>query len=206
MKRDFYDVLLNWKNEDFLTPLLVIGARQVGKTYIINKFCKEQFDDYIYISLFDNPEVINIFKQDISTEDKVKEFKLYIHRDINEKTVIFIDEAQKSEELLSSMKWFCENEFPYKIILAGSLLGFTLLRLKNVFPVGKVHFEYMYPLSFKEFLVATESEEYVKLIENSFNSNKPLSEVMHNELLKIYRNFLCTGGIPRMGNQYIEKK
>ena len=205
MKRDFYETLLNWKNEDILTPLLVIGARQVGKTYIIDKFCKEQFDDYIYISLFDNPEVIKIFKQEINTEEKVKQFILYLHRDIGENTVIFIDEAQKSEELLSAMKWFCESSFPYKIILAGSLLGVTLMRLKKVFPVGKVHFEYMYPLSFKEFLEATENYEYVPLIEKSFNNNEPMNEVLHNDLLKIYRNFLCTGGMPRMVQQYIDK-
>lgn len=205
MKRDFYETLINWKNEDILTPLLVIGARQVGKTYIIDKFCKEQFDDYIYISLFDNPEVIKIFKQEINTEEKVKQFILYLHRDIGENTVIFIDEAQKSEELLSAMKWFCESSFPYKIILAGSLLGVTLMRLKKVFPVGKVHFEYMYPLSFKEFLEATENYEYVQLIEKSFNNNKPMNEVLHNDLLKIYRNFLCTGGMPRMVQQYIDK-
>lgn len=205
MKRDFYENLLNWKNEDILTPLLVIGARQVGKTYIIDKFCKEQFEDYIYISLFDNPEIIKIFAQEINTEEKVKQFMLYLHRDINENTVIFIDEAQKSKELLSAMKWFCENEFPYKIILAGSLLGVTLMRLRKVFPVGKVHLEYMYPLSFKEFLVATENEEYIKLIEKSFNNNEPMNDVLHNDLLKIYRNFLYTGGMPRMVQQYINK-
>ena len=205
MKRDFYETLLNWKNEDILTPLLVIGARQVGKTYIIDKFCKEQFDDYIYISLFDNPEVIKIFKQEINTEEKVKQFMLYLHRDIDESTVIFIDEAQKSEELLSAMKWFCESAFPYKIILAGSLLGVTLMRLKKVFPVGKVHFEYMYPLSFKEFLEATENHKYIPLIEKSFNNNEPMNEVLHNDLLNIYRNFLCTGGMPRMVQQYIDK-
>lgn len=79
------------------------------------------------------------------------------------------------------------------------------MRLKKVFPVGKVHFEYMYPLSFKEFLVATENYEYVQLIEKSFNNNEPMNEVLHNDLLKIYRNFLCTGGMPRMVQQYIDK-
>ena len=130
---------------------------------------------------------------------------LYLHRDIDESTVIFIDEAQKSEELLSAMKWFCESAFPYKIILAGSLLGVTLMRLKKVFPVGKVHFEYMYPLSFKEFLEATENHKYIPLIEKSFNNNEPMNEVLHNDLLNIYRNFLCTGGMPRMVQQYIDK-
>lgn len=104
------------------------------------------------------------------------------------------------------MKWFCENEFPYKIILAGSLLGVTLLRFKKVFPVGKVHFEYMYPLSFKEFLEATESADYIDLIESSFENNKPMSDALHLHLLQIYRNFLCVGGMPRMVVEYIEKK
>lgn len=84
-------------------------------------------------------------------------------------------------------------------------MGVTLLKLKKVFPVGKVHFEYMYPMSFKEFLVATENQNYVKLIEDSYANNKPINESLHNELLRMYRIFLCTGGMPRMVQHYINK-
>jgi len=77
MKRKFYETLLNWKNTDINTPLMIIGARQVGKTYIINEFCKNEFEDYIYINLFDDKEIVNYFKQDINTNEKINKMKYY---------------------------------------------------------------------------------------------------------------------------------
>ena len=92
MKRKFYEQLLNWKNNNVLTPLMVIGARQVGKTYIINEFCQKEFDDYIYINLRDNKSIVSFFAEDIDTKDKIEKMKLYLNRQITENTVIFFDE------------------------------------------------------------------------------------------------------------------
>ena len=206
MKREFYKVLENWQKNDIETPLMVVGARQVGKTYIIDEFCKNNFDDYIYINLKDNKEVCNIFKEDEDLDIIVKNLQMYLNRKIKENTIIFIDEIQESEEAISALKYFCENEFPYKIIVAGSLLGVKLKRFSKSFPVGKVLIYHMYPLSFKEFLMALKKDEYIELIEKSFQNNKPLPEYFHKELLDIYRNFLITGGMPQMVNDYINNK
>lgn len=133
MKRKFWDNLSNWKEKNIEVPLMVVGARQVGKTYIINKFCTENFEDYIYINLKEEPDIISFFEEKISTVEKVRKLELKLNRSIKEDTVIFFDEIQESEELISSLKYFCESEFPYKIVCAGSLLGVKLKRFKSSF-------------------------------------------------------------------------
>lgn len=203
MKRDFYEELVNWKNSNILTPLMVVGARQVGKTYIINQFCQDNFDDYIYINLLNNQRVKDIFSSNKNVEDKVKDFKLEIKREITVNTVLFIDEIQESEELIEALKFFQESDFPYKIITAGSLLGVKLKRFRKSFPVGKVLIAYMYPMSFKEFLIAIGKESFVSVIEECYLVNKPMDEIFHQELLSDYRNYLCTGGMPDAIKDYI---
>ena len=123
MLRNFSKELKEWKNKNETTPLMVIGARQIGKTYIINEFCKENYNDYIYINLMNDKGITEIFDEPINTEEKVKKMELYLGRLIKEETIIFFDEIQESENLISALKYFCESEFPYKIICAGSLLG-----------------------------------------------------------------------------------
>src|SRR5574344_242335 len=123
MKRKFYDELLRWKNENMQIPLMVVGARQIGKTYVINEFCKDNFDDYVYINLLDNKGIIDIFKEEIDTKIKINKMQLFLNKSITENTIIFFDEIQESEDLISALKYFCEDDFPYKIICAGSLLG-----------------------------------------------------------------------------------
>lgn len=206
MKRNFYKVLENWQKNNIETPLMVIGARQVGKTYLINEFCQENFTDYIYINLKDNREVCNIFKENTDLDIVVKNLQIYLNREIKEDTIIFIDEIQESEEAIASLKYFCENEFPYKIIVAGSLLGVKLKRFNKSFPVGKVLIYHMYPLSFEEFLMALKKDKYIELIKECFKNNKSMPEYFHKELLDIYRNFLITGGMPQMVNNYLNNK
>ena len=139
MKRKIYTDLLKWKNTGMQKPLMVIGARQIGKTYIIREFCKEEFKKNIYINLFEEPEIVKIFSQEISTQEKFNRMKIYLNIDIDvANTIIFFDEIQESEELISCLKYFNESDEPYKIICAGSLLGVKLKRLKCAFPVGKV--------------------------------------------------------------------
>ena len=206
MKRDFYQILSDWKDKNILTPLMVVGARQVGKTYIIDKFCKDNFNDYIYVNLMENPRIIEIFAQNEKVENKIKEFSLELNRDIKEETIIFIDEVQESEDIIQDLKYFCECSFPYKIIVAGSLLGVKLNRFKKSFPVGKVQIEYMNPLSFKEFLWALGKDKYVELIRECFKENKKMPEYFHNELLNDYRLFLCLGGMPQVITKYISEQ
>ena len=187
-------------------PLMVIGARQIGKTYIINEFCKENYNDYIYINLMDDEGIIEIFDEKINTDEKVRKMELYLGRTIKENTVIFFDEIQESENLIAALKYFCESDFPYKIICAGSLLGVKLKRFNKSFPVGKVIIKYMYPLNFEEFLMAIDYSQAIEEIRKCFNNNEKMSNPIHEKLLNYYRIFLATGGMPVAVNNIIENK
>lgn len=205
MKRKFYEQLLNWKNNNVLTPLMVIGARQVGKTYIINEFCQKEFDDYIYINLLDNKSIVSFFAEDIDTKEKIEKMKLYLNRQITENTVIFFDEIQESEQLISALKYFCENDFPYKIVCAGSLLGVKLNRFKSSFPVGKVRILKMYPMDFEEFSWALGEEKLIEYIKECFNGHKPLTTDLHRKALSLFREYMIVGGMPKSVEAYISK-
>ena len=206
MQRKFWNELLMWKEQNLKIPLMVIGARQIGKTYIINKFCKENFKNYIYINLMDNERIIEIFNEPINTEEKIKKMELYLNRLITEDTVIFFDEIQESEKLISALKYFCESEFPYKIVCAGSLLGVKLKRFNSSFPVGKVIIKYMYPMTFEEFLAAIGYEKVIPEIRKCYNENSKMSNPIHEKLLEYYRLFLCTGGMPESVNNIVENE
>lgn len=206
MKRKFWKELVDWKEQNENTPLMIIGARQIGKTYIIDKFCKENYSDYIYINLMDNEDVIEIFNENINTMEKIKKMELYLNHIITEETIIFFDEIQESEKLISSLKYFCEADFPYKIICAGSLLGVKLKRFESSFPVGKVIIKYMTPMTFEEFLNAIGYQSIISEIQKCYINNTKMSKPIHEKLLQYYRIFLCTGGMPVAVKNIIEKE
>ena len=198
MKRKIYNEL-KWKKEDINTPLMVVGARQIGKTYTIDEFCKNEFTNYIYINLLNNKEIIEIFKENINTEEKIKKMELSLGHTIDyENTIIFFDEIQESEELISALKFFCESKVSYKIICAGSLLGVKINRFHSSFPVGKVRIINMYPMNFEEFLWAMDYEIAIPEIKRCYQENVKMSDSIHEKLLNYYRMFLCVGGMPRM--------
>ena len=150
MKRKFYQKLVAWKENNLSTPLMVVGARQIGKTYLIDEFCKNNFEDYIYINLDKSENIQKIFDNTINPEEILSQLELVLNKAIDiEKTIIFFDEIQVSERAISSLKYFCESENNYKIICAGSLLGVKINRFNSSFPVGKVLIEYMYPMDFE---------------------------------------------------------
>lgn len=196
MKRIFEEKLIEWKEKNITIPLMVVGARQIGKTYLIDKFCRENFKDYIYINLIDNSKIVELFEMQIDTEEKVSKLQLILNKNITEDTVVFFDEIQESEKLISSLKYFCESKFKYKIICAGSLLGVKLRRFNSSFPVGKVRIEYMYPMNMKEFLMAIGQNMIIDEIEQCFIENRKMVDSLHEKLLNFYRLFLCTGGMP----------
>lgn len=204
MERKIYQKLLNWKNTNTLKPLMVIGARQIGKTYIINQFCENEFQNYIYINLLEHTEIIKIFKEEINTAEKFKRMKIYLDIDIDvENTIIFFDEIQESEELISALKYFNESKEPFKIITAGSLLGVKLKRMHSSFPVGKVKMINMYPMDFEEFLKAYGNDLLLKEIKDCYINNKPMDTVLHSKALDLYRLYLCVGGMPESVNNLI---
>lgn len=204
MKRKIYQELVNWKRTSIEKPLMVIGARQIGKTYIINEFCKNEFENYIYINLLDHSEIIKIFKEEINTLEKFKRMKIYLDMDIDiEKTIIFFDEIQESEELISALKYFNESNEPFKIICAGSLLGVKLKRMHSSFPVGKVKMINMYPMNFEEFLMANGSQALIDEIKTCYENNTAMDSVLHNKALDLYRLYLCVGGMPESINNLL---
>jgi len=153
--------------------------------------------------LIENPRIVDIFAARENTFDKIKKLQTEIKREIKEDTILFIDEVQESEDIISTMKYFAESEFPYKIIIAGSLLGVKLNRFRKSFPVGKVIMQYMYPMSYKEFLFAINKESFVPLIFDCYKNDKEMASPFHEELLRDYRNYLCTGGMPKMVEEFV---
>ena len=198
MERKIYNNLLEWKKNSIKTPLMIIGARQIGKTYIIKEFCQKEFEKNIYINLLDNPQIVDLFEQSIPTEEKFTKMQWILNTEIDlEKTIIFFDEIQLSEKLISNLKYFCESEKPFKIICAGSLLGVKINRFHSSFPVGKVKMEYMYPMDFEEFLMATSSQGLIDEIYKCYNNSIPMTSALHEKLMGLYRMYLCVGGMPQ---------
>lgn len=207
MKRKIYEDLLKWKNTESKIPLMVVGARQIGKTYIINEFCKKEFKKYIYINLLETPEIVSIFSRDINVMEKFKRMEIFLDTRIDiENTVIFFDEVQESEDIISALKFFCESEEKFKIICAGSLLGVKINRFKKSFPVGKVRILNMASMDFEEFLMANENFMLIDEIYNSYNKMMPIDNVLHNKLIELYKMYLCVGGMPEAVKDIINKK
>ena len=207
MKRLFEKKLLDWKESGMKKPLMVVGARQIGKTYTIENFAKLNFEEYLYFNLEKNLEVRNIFEQSIDDEKIISNIELYLGRKIDiDKTIFFFDEVQVSENFIVSLKYFNESEKPYKIVCAGSLLGVKINRFKSSFPVGKIRIEYMYPMNFEEFLMATGSEILIDKIKECYKNMSPMPDFAHQQAITLYKQYLCVGGMPEAVNNFVENK
>ena len=207
MYRIFEKKLINWKNSGMEKPLMVIGIRQIGKTYTIQKFIKENFEEYIYFNLEKEEYLREIFEKTIDSEKIMDEIELYIGKKIDiSKTILFFDEVQVSEKFIVSLKYFCESKRPYKIICAGSLLGVKINRFNDSFPVGKIQMEHMYPMSFEEFLIALNKEMLLEKIKESYENMIPLPTFAHEEALLLYKRYLCVGGMPEAVKNFISNE
>lgn len=196
MKRKIYNQLIEWKNNKINKPLLILGVRQCGKTYIVNEFCQNEYKNYLKINLLERNDVVNLYKENINSEEKYKRLKAMINFDFDkENSILFIDEIQESEELISELKYFCEEHNNVRIICAGSLLGVKLKRLTKSFPVGKVYIKNMYPMDFEEYLIANDENFLIESIKECFVNNKPMLS-LHTKALKYYNSYLLTGGMP----------
>ena len=196
MQRKIYDDLLNWKNTKNFKPLMVLGVRQCGKTYIFEKFCQNEYKYYKKVNLLENTDVVNLYKSNESSEVKYNNLKLMLDFDFEkEDSVLFIDEIQACEELISELKFFNERHSNVRIICAGSLLGVKLSRLTKPFPVGKVTRLHMYPMDFEEFLIANKQELLLNRIKECFEKNEAMGPV-HNKALEYYKKYLLSGGMP----------
>lgn len=205
MERKIINKLIEWKRSLDRKPLILQGARQVGKTYTTLTFGKQYYKSCVYFNFEDNKELGAIFDRDLNPERLIKELATKSGQSIlKEDTLIFFDEIQSCERALTSLKYFNENANEYHIISAGSLLGVALNRENYSFPVGKVDFMTLYPLNFEEFLIALDKGDLVEMIKESFYSNTPLS--LHDTAMDYYKIYLLTGGMPAAVLQYIGKK
>lgn len=196
MQRKIYEELVKWKNTKNFKPLIILGVRQCGKTYIIDEFCRKEFKNYKKVNLLFDTDVVNLYASDATSEKKYNDLKILLDFDFDkEDSVLFIDEIQVSEELISELKFFNEKHSNVRIICAGSLLGVKLARLKKSFPVGKVTRLYMYPMNFEEYLIAFNQETLLEKIKYCFKNNEPMG-ILHNKAIDYYRRYLLSGGMP----------
>ena len=205
MYRKIYEKLLEWKNSDDKKPLMLLGARQVGKTYVIDEFCKNEFSKFKKINLFQDKQIISLYQDvTLSSDEKYNYLKTLLEFDLDmPDTILFIDEIQECEELISELKYFCEVHNNARIICAGSLLGVKLKRTKMSFPVGKVKMLNMYPMDFEEFLIALDKKMLLEEIRKCFNHNKMMNEALHNLALTYYRYYLNCGGMPESVKNFV---
>ena len=205
MERKIVKRLIEWKNSPRRMPLLIHGARQVGKTYTALTFGKQYYKNTVYFNMEDSAEVTAIFERDLDPERIVLALSAKCGQSIFKgDTLIIFDEIQACERALTSLKYFCEKAPEYHIIAAGSLLGVALKREQYSFPVGKVDMATMYPLDFEEFLWATGNKPLCELIENSYADFSPLS--LHDTAMDLYKTYLVVGGMPRVVSEYAETK
>lgn len=198
MKRKIEEQLLAWKKKtaDRL-PLIVNGARQVGKTYILRKFGEEQFKNVVYINLETNLTIASYFNDNIAPERLLRYLEASTgERIIPEETLIIFDEIQSCERALTALKYFCEETPEYHIAAAGSLLGVAINRQHYSFPVGKVETLTLYPLDFEEYLWARGQELLSEEICRAYENMEPLPDALHQKAIELYREYLLIGGMP----------
>ena len=205
MERKLMDRLRAWKENPRRMPLLLDGARQVGKTYTALTFGKEQYKNTVYFNMEDSSEIQAIFERDFNIGRLIRELSVKAGAMIFPgDTLIIFDEIQACERALTSLKYFCENGPEYHIIAAGSLLGVALKRERFSFPVGKVDRLTLYPLDFEEFLWAVGQKPMAEMIREAYQGFTPLS--LHDTALDLYREYLVTGGMPQPVRTFVETR
>ena len=207
MYRKITDFLKAWKEGAHRKPLILQGARQVGKTYSILEFGRTHYENVAYFNFETNPKLNKTFEENISPDYLVPILSHIAGQTIvKEKTLIVFDEIQLCERALTSLKYFYEDAPDYHIIVAGSLLGVAVNRAKFSFPVGKIDMKTLYPMDMEEFLLAIGENVLVTQIKNCFKTNMPMPSALHDKALYLYRQYLVVGGMPECVSQFIQTK
>ena len=203
MKRSLYKKLLEWKANPNRKPLLLQGARQVGKTYLVTKFGETEYKKYIYLNFEQDETLASLFSHNLDPLEILNNISLYVGYKIELKnTLLFFDEIQAAPKAITSLKYFQEQLPNLHLIAAGSLLGVSIGK-QSSFPVGKVNFMTLYPLSFEEFLIANNENLLVENLKTKTNF-QPLIDTLHNKLQKYFKLFLFIGGMPEVVHDYID--
>ena len=207
MYRKIMSFLETWKQSEHRKPLILQGARQVGKTYSILEFGRTHYENVAYFNFETNPKLNQTFEEDISPDYLIPILSHIAGQTIvREKTLIVFDEVQLCERALTSLKYFCENAPEYHIIVAGSLLGVAVNRTRFSFPVGKVDMKTLYPMDMEEFMIAMGEELLVEQIHKCFETNTPMPSALHDAAMQLYRQYLVVGGMPECVLQFAETK
>ena len=207
MYRKITDFLETWKESEHRKPLILQGARQVGKTYAILEFGRTHYENVAYFNFETNPRLNETFAENISPDYLLPILSHIAGVSIvKEKTLIVFDEVQLCERALTSLKYFCEDAPEYHIIVAGSLLGVAVNRARFSFPVGKVDMKTLYPMDMEEFMLAMGEEQLVELIKKCFQTDAPMPAALHDAAMQLYRQYLVVGGMPECVMQFIQTK
>jgi predicted AAA+ superfamily ATPase len=205
MKRKIMDKLRHWKNQLNRKPLILMGARQVGKTFVLKKLGELEYANTIYINFENSPHLCRLFEGSLAPDVILKALSIEFESTIVPgKTLIFFDEVQECPNALNSLKYFYENAPEQHIVAAGSLLGVKLVHVKG-FPVGKVEFLTLYPLSFIEFLEAKGQERLANFIEEIMLI-EPLPPNIHEKLMIFFKEYLFVGGMPEAVAEYVRSE
>lgn len=203
MERKIVNRLIDWKNSAKRRPLLIYGARQVGKTYTALTFGKQHYKNTAYFNMEGSAELAAVFERDLNPERIVRELAAKSGQSIFKgDTLIIFDEIQSCERALTSLKYFYEEAPEYHVIAAGSLLGVALNREKYSFPVGKVDMMTLYPLDFEEFLWATGNEKICRLIRECCEVFSP--NPLHDTAMDLYKTYLVVGGMPTAISSFVD--
>ena len=203
MDRDIYQKLLKWKQSPRRKPLVLNGARQVGKTYALSFFAQKHYKNYVYLNFEKDSIVGQYFTDTIDPKHLIKLLAIHSNTRIEpENTLLIFDEIQENPRALNSLKYFCEDAPEYHIATAGSLLGVKLAQ-EHGFPVGKVNFIHLYPLSFYEFLTALDARQLRDYLEN-YTGFEPLPEPLHIKTLNFLRYYFFVGGMPEAVLTYVK--
>jgi predicted AAA+ superfamily ATPase len=205
MEREIIHSLVDWKDRKTRKPLLIRGARQVGKTYTIEHFARNHFSNILNINLESQKELYSVFsKKKIGS--LITELSLYFDEEIVPgETLLFIDEIQSCPKAIALLRYFYEEMPELHVIAAGSLLDHTLSEMKYSMPVGRIEFLYMYPLSFKEFLIVLGEQKLISYLE-AYKPGDDFSELVHRKLLEYLRIYFFVGGMPEAVELYISDK
>ena len=207
MQRKVFEYLAEWKTSPYRKPLILQGARQVGKTYSVLEFGRKHYDNVAYFNFETSPRLAETFAENIEPDYLIPILSRLANQTIvKERTLIFLDEVQLCERALTSLKYFCELAPEYHIIVAGSLLGVAVNRERFSFPVGKVDIKTLYPMDMEEFLLACGEHELVGKIKDCFAENTPLPAALHEAALQYYRQYLVIGGMPDCVKKFLETK
>lgn len=204
LKRNALEELKIWKNSEDRKPMVLRGARQVGKTWLMKEFGRICYDDFVYFNFDEEDELKSIFETNKNPHRIVDLLSMIIGRKIYpEKTLVIFDEIQECPEALNSLKYFRENANEFHVVAAGSLLG-TLLSQPKSYPVGMVNLLDIYPLTFDEFLSAADPSIYTYYM--SIESGSQIEEIFHNRLNEAYNNYLIIGGMPECVASWVKYK